>query len=124
MNELSAERKNSSSRRRLRSNSFQRPNALENQLGTLKASSQHSTSQRELFQRQRQQTLPFQNLAPNSSALGLRPLSAHHGRLNSMQYHTAPATNAESRQRFQRQDSLNLSQELQQQRQAAPDAKD
>ena len=30
MNELSLERKNSTSRRRLRSNSFQRPNALEN----------------------------------------------------------------------------------------------
>ena len=86
MNELSAERKNSTSRRRLRSNSFQRPNGLENQIGTLKTSSQHSTSQRELFQQQRQQTLPFQNLAPNSSTQGLRPFSAHHGRINSMQY--------------------------------------
>jgi len=124
MNEHSLERKNSNSRRRLRSNSFQRPNMLENQIATMKTNSQHSTSQRELFQQQRQQPLPFQNLEANPSTNGLRPASAHHNRLNSMQYQTAGAMNAEPRQRFQRQDSLNLSQDQQYQRQPAAEAKD
>ena len=43
-------------------------------------------SKEEALKQQRQQALPFQNLAPNSSTLGLRPFSAHHCRLNSMQY--------------------------------------